>query len=109
AMALQAGPDKRLLRRAARGQLPESLLARPKRRRWRPDATWLLADPLPEPLAQVVSPQALGALGWFDPVTFHYWLGFVRARPREPLNQLRCRLLVTATALQWLAVRSQAS
>ncbi len=95
---------KPLLSAIARS-IPADLAGGPKRLRRRPDPLWLFSDPLPEPLAEALSPPALAVTGLFDPVTVHHWLQLIRRQPFSRLNQLRGRMLATAAAVQLLAAR----
>jgi len=97
------GPNKPAIRSGSKAELPDQIRNRPKLVRVRPEAHWLLGEPLPDCVAEAFTPQALAASGWFDPVTVHHWLQVVRERPFTPLNRLRTRLLVTAAAIQILA------
>ncbi len=101
-VALRGQGTKPLLRRAAARDLPEALVQQRKLNRLRPDALWLLGDPLPEAVQAAFGPRELGRTGWFDPVVLHHWLLLVRDEPATPLNRLRCRMLVTAAALHRL-------
>lgn len=100
--ALRGQGTKPLLRRAAARDLPEALVRQRKLNRLRPDALWLLGDPLPEAVQAAFGPRELSRTGWFDPVVLHHWLLLVRSEPATPLNRLRCRMLVTAAAVHRL-------
>lgn len=64
---LRRGPlEKWILREALKGALPESLRLRPKRGLRAPYARWL-REPLPEFAAELLSPRAIRARGYFDP------------------------------------------
>lgn len=63
---LRGRNGKWLLREAARGRVPESIRKRPKRGLSAPYARWL-REPLPEPLAALMSDDALLSSGYFDP------------------------------------------
>ncbi|MCC7491467.1 MAG: hypothetical protein IT204_03930 [Fimbriimonadaceae bacterium] len=91
------------LRQAAAADLPDDVVSRPKLDRRLAEVELLLSDPLPAPFDQALSPAALGARGWFDPVTVHLWLRLVRRRPLEPLNRLRTALLLQVAAAELLA------
>lgn len=97
------GPDKPAIRQGSRRELPDQIRARPKLARVRPEVHWLLSDPLPDSIAEALSPRALAATRWFDPVTVHHWLQLVQARPFTKLNRLRTRMLLTVASLQMLS------
>jgi asparagine synthase (glutamine-hydrolysing) len=64
---LRRGPlEKWILREALKGILPEPLRLRPKRGLRAPYARWL-REPLPEFAAELLSPGAIRAKGYFDP------------------------------------------
>ena len=102
----EPGPRKPAIRHGSKRELPDQIRARPKLPRRRPDAHWLLSEPLPDCVAGAFSARALASTGWFDPVTVHHWLQLVRARPDDKLNRLRSRMLLTAASIQMLAGES---
>ena len=59
--------EKHVLKRAAAGLVPPSILRRPKQPYRAPDATAFCAEPGPRWLAEVLDPEALRAAGVFDP------------------------------------------
>ncbi|MBL8955766.1 MAG: asparagine synthase (glutamine-hydrolyzing) [Myxococcaceae bacterium] len=66
AYKLRVLDEKHVLKRAARGRVPEEIIARQKQPYRAPDAL-AFTGPLPEALEAAMSPEALKACGVFDP------------------------------------------
>lgn len=93
---LKLGPfgDKRLLRTALRGHLPEAVLKRPKRGLAAPHAAWFLAERLPAWAEESLHGAALRETGYFNPDEVQRLRALHRAR-RADFSRVLMGVLTT--------------
>ncbi|MBL0274999.1 MAG: asparagine synthase (glutamine-hydrolyzing) [Anaeromyxobacter sp.] len=87
AAKLQGLDEKHVLKRAARGLVPEEVLARPKQPYRAPDALCFVGADAPAWVAETLSPQAVAEAGVFDPrAVDRLWRKCRTAAGAEPLS-----------------------
>ena len=86
-LKLKGFTEKHILREAMKPVLPEAIRTRKKRGLQAPFARWM-RDPLPGFAAELLSPAALGAKGWFRPEVVQRMLEAHRAGAHDYGDQL---------------------
>ena len=95
--------EKHVLKRAARGLVPDEIIARPKQPYRAPDAACFAGDDAPEYVEDLLGERALRESGLFDPAAVRLLLSKCRARTRlGPLSNADNMALVGVLSTQIL-------
>lgn len=95
--------EKHVLKRAARGLVPDEILARAKQPYRAPDAACFVGGDAPDYVSELLCPEAVSSAGLFDPVAIERLLAKCRSRANEgPLSNADNMALVGVLSSQIL-------